>query len=298
MVAGSTVEAAALLNISQPAVSRLIKNLEETTEYRLFVRQHGRMFPTDEARFLLDQLMPLFESIQHVETTLQNIRPSDDRQLRIVASTPTAQRFLPEVIAAFRADNPQVGVSLGIVVKRETARVLERQQFDVALLAFPMDYPEVHTERFGRVAGVCALPPGHRLAALDSVSAPDLEHENFISIAPDTILRMRVDGLFNAAGVVRRKLDVETQSAASICQMVAAGVGVSVIDPFTAAAFMGRNIILRPFTPAVTFEYGIVLPINRTVSSHTEAFVASVRAHAKRFLKGIDWRAGDPDGQG
>ncbi len=284
MMAGSTSEAALLLNISQPAVSRSLQNLEASVQQQLFIRRNGRLHPTREAERLFDELDDLYSRFDHVANVMKNLRPAGDGHLQVLASTPMAQSFLPRAFASFRENWPNVNISLRVVVKRETVRWLESQQFDLALLTSPVDYPAAFVERIVAVEAVCILPAGHRLARQPVIDAGDLAEESFISIVPDTTLRLRVDAAFKSQGVERRYMQLETQSGASICQMVSAGLGVSVIDPFNADAFRWMGIEVRPFRPRVRFDYGLMFPMHRQPRPLVEDFAALLREHAAQFI--------------
>lgn len=289
MVSGSTAEAATLLNISQPAVSRSLQNFEASVDYELFVRRNGRLFPTKEAELLFEELDRLYNSFDHIANIMKNIRPAGYRHLQVVASTPMAQRFLPKAFAVFQELHPNVSISLRIVVKRESKKWLESQQFDLALLSLPIEYPSTSTVHLVSVNAACVVPSGHPLAAKQVIHAADLTEEPFISIAPDTLLRSRVDRAFQALGVERKKMLLETQSSASICQMVGAGMGVSIVDSFTAAAFQDTKIAVRRFEPKLRFDYGLALPVNRQSSHLSNSFVALLKDHLRAFIVENPW---------
>lgn len=75
---------------------------------------------------------------------------------------------------------------------------------------------------------------------------------------------------------------VETHSAASICAMVRAGVGVSVVNPLTALDYAGRDIVIRPFSLSVPFTVSLIRPLHRPVSALVEAFTEHLIAHARQ----------------
>ena len=205
MVSGSTAEAATLLNISQPAVSRSLQNFEVAVEYELFLRRNGRLVPTREAEMLFEELDQLYHSFDHIANIMKNIRPAGYGHIQIVASTPMAQRFLPDVFAVFQETHPNVSISLRIVVKREAKKWLDSQQFDLALLSLPIEYPVASTVHLASVNASCVVPRGHPLASKDVIHAADLAEYPYISIAPDTLLRSRVDRAFQSLGVERKK---------------------------------------------------------------------------------------------
>jgi len=295
MVSGSTAEAATLLNISQPAVSRSLQNFEVAVEYELFLRRNGRLVPTREAEMLFEELDQLYHSFDHIANIMKNIRPAGYGHIQIVASTPMAQRFLPDVFAVFQETHPNVSISLRIVVKREAKKWLDSQQFDLALLSLPIEYPVASTVHLASVNASCVVPRGHPLASKDVIHAADLAEYPYISIAPDTLLRSRVDRAFQSLGVERKKMLLETQSSASICQMVGAGMGVSVVDPFNAVAFQNTNIVLRPFEPRLRFDYGLAFPVNRQPTQLANSFVTLVKEQLHAFLLQNPWAAEDEE---
>ncbi|WP_163851911.1 LysR substrate-binding domain-containing protein [Pseudooceanicola aestuarii] len=284
MQTGSTNEAASVLNISQPAVSRSIKNLEEQIDFLLFIRENGRLYATAEAEDLYHEVKEFYNGVDHMANVLRNVRLVGGGHLRIVTSMPMGQSFLPEVIQSFRQSHPDVRISVRIVVKREMTKWLESQLFDIALLTLPVEYPASRSRMLARAQGVCILPVGHALSDRKVIEARDLQHEDFLSIVPDTVLRIRVDKAFDTLGIERRGMVIETQSAASICQMVSRGLGTSVIDPFTAAGFEKSAIVIRPFRPVIPYSFGMVLPIHRPPSRLAEEFAEALQTHAEGFF--------------
>lgn len=283
MVSGSTIEASNLLNLSQPAVSRSLQNLEAQIEHQLFLRQNGRLLPTNEAEQLFLEIDRFQSSVDHLEDTMRRLKRSGGGHLRVIASTPMSLAFLPAVMAAFQHLWPEVRVSVRIVVRRERARWLASQQFDVALLSLPVEYPEKRLHHLAEVSGICILPKDHSLASERAIRAKDLEAENFISIIPDTILRGRVDAAFEKENVIRSRMTIESQTGASVCQLVAQGLGVSVVDPFTAKAFVSSKVVFRRFLPEVPFNFGLLEPLNLRGARFADDFVAIAREMATTF---------------
>lgn len=279
MISGSTSAAAELLNISQSAVSRLIQNLEAQTAFQLFLRQNGRLYPTPEAEALLKEVEQAYSRLDHLDNVMRSPRLLESKHLRLIVSTPFAQWLLPVALAQFQRQRPDIRVSIKIVVRRDMAKWLEEQKFDVALITFPVDYPTAHSRKLPSLNGVCILPLNHPLAQAPVVHAKDLASQLFISIIPDTVLRMKVDQVFNQLSI-QRSLMIETQSGASICGLVAEGLGVSVVDPITVGNPIGKKFAVKAFHPTIKFDFGILLPIQRPVSGHADEFISIVREQA------------------
>ena len=284
MISGSTRAAAELLNISQSAVSRLIQNLEAHTAFPLFLRQNSRLYPTAEAYAFLQEVEQAYSRLDHLGNVMRDIRMLESGHLRIIVSTPYAQWLMPEALATFQKRRPDVRVSVEIVVRRDMSKWLEEQKFDVALITFPADYPAAHLRHLPSFNGVCVLPPGHPLAAAAVVHARDLADQPFISIIPNTFPRMKIDQVFSELSIQRSTM-IETQTAASICTLVAAGLGVSVVDPLTVGRATDKKFVVKAFHPDIRYDFGVLLPLQRPLSDQAEEFIAIVQDAMEEFRR-------------
>jgi DNA-binding transcriptional LysR family regulator len=289
MLTGTTVRAAEMLNISQPAVSRYLQNLELDVGFALFERHQGRLHPTAEGEALFSEAQNTFAGLGRLRRVAEDIRLLRRGHLRLVVPTPLARGLMPQAIAVFRARHPEVSVTLDIAVRRELRNRVDAQQFDLAFATLPFDYCAAGISPLVSVSGVCVLPPGHELANRKAVRAKDLSDATFISLSPDTLARYEIDMVFDEASV-HRNLAIETQTASSVCELVAAGLGVSVVDPFTANSFANLGIHVRPFRPAITYDYGLLYPAQRPLSQVAEIFAAIVRECAASYKKALHGR--------
>ncbi|MCG8546741.1 MAG: LysR substrate-binding domain-containing protein [Alphaproteobacteria bacterium] len=284
MLTGTTVQAADMLHVTQPAISRYLQNLEFDVGFALFERRQGRLHPTSEGEALFAEVENTFAGLDRLRRVAEDIRLLRRGHLRLVVPMPLARWLLPQALADFRADYPEITVTLDIAVRRELKPRVDAQQFDLAFATLPFDYAGSEVSPFVKVNGVCVLPAGHRLRKLKVVHAEDLAEDPYISLSPDTLARYRIDRAFEEASV-HRNLAIETQTGSSICELVAAGLGVAVVDPFTASSHAKLGICARPFRPAVTYEYGMLYPAQRPRSQLAEAFAAIVRDCAAKHRK-------------
>lgn len=129
---------------------------------------------------------------------------------------------------------------------------------------------------------VCVLPAQHRLAARQMLTPEDFHNERFISLSSSDSYRQLLDKLFDTAGIARDMV-LETHSAASVCAMVRAGVGISIVNPLTALDYAASGVVVRPFSVAVPFTVSLIRPLHRPAS----ALVDTVIAHLTRYTAGI-----------
>jgi DNA-binding transcriptional LysR family regulator len=275
--------AARILNISQPNVSRLIAQLEASTRLKLFERRGGRIYPTEDGNALFREVERSQIALQGLTKAAEDILNFHQARLRIATFPAFSLGFLPRILGRFKPRYPAATVSLQV---RSSSAILQwaaAEQFDVGITADVENIPNLEAEPLMEIEGACILPAKHRLAARRQIKTEDLKGEDFISLTMDDPGRHRIDALFDKAGV-HRVLSIETQYSATICALVAEGLGVSIVNPIIAADFVRRGIVIRPFLPTVTFRCQTLVPKDRPKSRLTVAFLEIAKEFCKQEM--------------
>ncbi|MBU0970864.1 MAG: LysR family transcriptional regulator [Proteobacteria bacterium] len=284
MIAGTTTLAAERLNISQPAVSRLLIELERSIQLKLFIRKKGgRLQPTPEAEIFFKEVEHSLSGLEKLKQAALDIRNFGTGRIRIACLPALAMGFLPKVIKKFRLEYPNVSVSLQTRSSSTIRHWAGRQQVDFGLATPEGSVPGVQGELFARTPGVCVMPKGHPLAQKKTIEPNDLEGLPFISLALEDKSRFRIDQVFEKASVKRQML-IETQYSATICGLILEGLGVSIMSRFTVHDFEDRGITARPFSPPIHFEYMIYVPRHRPMSALTKTFIRIMKEYRDQFL--------------
>lgn len=283
IITGTTTGAAKLLNISQPAVSRLIDQLERKISFPLFDRAKGRLRPTPEAILLYEEVERTFTSVDKIRELASDIRVANAGHLRIAVLPALSLRFLPMVIEKFRENHPRTTISMTIQASSKIEEWAAAQSIDFGIAEFPFLRAGVETVDFCRAPYVAALPKHHPLAQKKTLKPADFAGEVFISFTGNTSARHLIDQVFQRSQVTRRMM-LETQYSAVIAEFVSRGLGVGLIDPFTAADYQNQNIVTRPFEPRVEFHLGILHPNHRALSRAARSFLAALRSAKNNAL--------------
>lgn len=264
--------AAESLHTSQPNISRLIAQLERNSGFKLFERVGGRLLPTDEGAALFADVERAFIGLHSLEQSAQNIRRGGTGRLRIAAVPSLSLTVLPRVVQRFRQENPDVAISLHTNDSPMVAHWAASQFCDLGLVSYVgEDMPGVKSQAICDVPGVCVFPKGHRLSAFTSVGPEDLRGEEFISLSQNDGSRARVDRAFSDDRE-HRKLNLETPYAATVCSLVALGLGVSIVSPIVAQEYLHTGIETRPFRPQIRFSTYLLLPADRPIGLLTQRF--------------------------
>ncbi len=276
IVTGGVTSAARALNISQPAVTRLIHDLQYALGLTLFERRGTRLVPTNEALSLYREVERQFVGLEQIQNTARNLREGLSGSLRIAALPTFNVGFLSRVIAAYLKERPGLDVAIYGSISSQVVDWVSTGFCDIGFAQYPLDFPNIEVEALPSVSAVAVLPEGHRLAGKAFLEPRDFVDEPFVSLAGSTLWRYRTDALFSAARVTRQ-IRVETPLSMIVCSLVASGAGIGLVDPYTAAEYGGRGIVVRPFRPAVLYDIGTVWPAGRFRSPLVSDFVDRVR---------------------
>ena len=277
----SMTAAATLMGITQPAVSRLIRDLEAEIALTLFDRSAGKLIPTPDAVVLFREVQRSYQGLERVAQAAAELGRRREGELRIAASVAPSFHGLPPVLTRFRAAWPGVRLSLHTASSPEVLDLVAMRHHDLGIAVLPAEGPGVTIEALPVQNAVCVLPVGHKLASRAVVRASDLIGVPMLMISDYSYLRQRVMQNFTEAGV-QPDIVFESSFSAPICAMVAEGVGISVLDPLTARAYAGPTLAIRPFEPAVPYELKLVLPAGQPRSDRAHAFIVLLQTHMEQ----------------
>ena len=272
MVAGSVTEASVALGRSQPAVSRILAELETSLGYRLFERVNRRMVPTEEAVLLFKEVERAFQSLDYIAEAARAIGGKRRRHVHVAAMPAIAFSMLPIAAQAMANAHPELQMMLEVRSSDWVVQSILRRQCDVGIAGLPLNDPGLRVAFIATAAAVCVMPRGHRLAARDVIRPADLKGEPFISLGANYRTRQNVDRIFREARI-EREIRLETQLSEMACLLVERGLGVAVVDPFTPLLRPDLRLDVRPFVPEVPFRWGAVTQAGRHLAQPVAQFL-------------------------
>jgi DNA-binding transcriptional LysR family regulator len=290
---GSVTGAARLLRTSQPTVSRELQRCESLLGLRLFERARGRLRPTAEGLALLDEVKRSYFGLDRITRAAAAIRQFEQGQVSVACPPTFAQTLLPRVCRLFHDQHPRVSIHLHAQDSPILEEWLSAQRYDLGLSDALEPPPGTRTEILASAAEVCVLPPDHPLCAKEVLYPKDFHNVEFVHLAADDPYRMQMDRIFRSAGVERR-LTVETPSAEAVCSMVLQGIGVAIINPFTALSYTGRGLNVRRFSAPLSYVLSIVWPEHRPKSQIVEHLAGVLRTVCDEAMETLKQRSLSP----
>jgi DNA-binding transcriptional LysR family regulator len=278
---GSVTRAAALLGIGQPAVSRLIADLESSLGFPVFHRSAGRITPTTEGLRFHAVVERAFLSMKEIERAADQIRHAYNEHLVVSTLPVLASTIIPGVIQLFVDKNPKVSIDIDTLLMTEILQRIQDQRADVAMSVSFTEVQGVRQEHLIDVRFVAALPHRHRLAKRKVLDIRDFDGEDYISIVPSSAIGWeRIDKEFEARGVKPRRR-FATKYSHTAYSLVAAGLGVSILEPFAAEHWSRNGVAIRPLSVDLSFTYSLFFPEQSATNPIVEEFVFCLRRYLR-----------------
>lgn len=250
---GTVSRAAEVLAISQPAASKRLMHLESDTGLKLFDRYKGRLTPTAQGLRFYEEIDRIFAGLRQVESAIAVIRREDQGRLIVGVMPALAGAFIQRATMNFLKRNPNVYCSIQSLASQWIAESILTRKLDVGLVSSRIDNPYIVTEPLLEHPLLCIMPIGHALAQLKVVRPEDLNGVPFVSFNFDTYTGQKVASIFEKYDV-NANVVLTASANPTVCQFVAAGLGISLVHPLFIAG-MEELLVARPFEPATPFDF-------------------------------------------
>lgn len=280
-VTSSFSETARLANLSQPALSRTIKLLEEELGVRLFDRNSRNVALTPAGAALLPTVERLAGDFDLAFEELRQTFAGQRGRVIVGALPSAAAHILPTIIADFRRTHPQVE----IILRDNLSGALYQQMLD-RLVDFAITTPPGLGEgfRFDPIMDdECVLVS--RREEADAIAAPAdwavFAQSPFIAMEARSSVRLLTDSAFAKTDMLVRPL-YECAQLATVGGLVSAGLGITLLPRSTLPMLgVGGDIAWRSMAPPhVSRTIGIARLENRSLSPAAKAFMDAVRGQA------------------
>lgn len=270
---GNFTSAAQYMHVTQSALSGLIKELEQTLGARVVDRSTRRIVLTDIGR----ELYPLFsQMIDDLDGALANV--ADHTQLRkgvvrIAAPQLMCCTLVPEAVAAYRADYPDIDVRVAdSAVEHVIARVLSGES-DFGIGPEREAAPQLEARELFEMPFSLVFPQGHPLEANERVTWQDVARHPFIALQGQFTQRLLADMQALLREVPLRPAH-EVSFMTTALAMVSAGLGITVCLPYAEPLVRMHKLHMRPLEePRLTRRFFIYTRAGRSLSPAAESFI-------------------------
>jgi LysR family hydrogen peroxide-inducible transcriptional activator len=247
---GSFSRAAAKVRVAQPSLSQQIRKLEAEVGQPLFDRLPRSVVLTEAGRCLIEYARQILASIGDARRCVDELKGKIAGDVAVGAIPTIAPYVLPELVVTFQQHYPDVTLHIVEDVTAGIVRRIEAGELDVALASTCQKSPSLGVEPFGAEPLLALVPEAHSLAGQSEITFDDLKSQRFLLLHEMHCLSQQVHHQLES-----RRLHPEIALAGSqlstIANMVAAGIGVSIVPQMMVRRHATPGCVTLPFAPPV-----------------------------------------------
>ncbi len=282
--AGTLTDAACLLNISQPAATKLLKQAERRLGFPLFVRVKGQWHLTPESQLLKGQIGRIFDEMRDLQRLVSSIARAEKQLLRVVSTPTLANAIIPKSITRLRQQFGQTAVELSTQHSREMLKSIALREADIGFTLQELNHPDVRCEPLcqGPLSLIAPVGTWSRGEASQPVDINSLADSRLVSITKaDSLGRKLETHLEQLRPPARISIRVQTYQIAK--DLVCSGEGLALIDPFTAVS-SGPELQIRVIEPLMPIDLYAVYRVDGALNRVQKSFVQCVKTVASESI--------------
>jgi DNA-binding transcriptional LysR family regulator len=281
----SFIRAAEELNLTAPAVSMQIKELEVAVGLPVFDRTSRQVSLTMVGEYVLAHSRRVLSAMRDAEDLVARFRGLQQGPLD-VGMVSTAEYFLPQLLAQFHHEHPGIVIHLQVANNRDQiVALMQEGQIELAIMGRPPQTWPTRAEPFAMHPHVLVTSIDHPFARMEAVPAKALVEEGFIVREPNSGTRAALDEFMRTYHMAPRII-MQMSSNEAIKQAVMAGMGISLLSRHTLGLELEHGLIATPETEGlpVMRRWHVVNNLAKTLSPAAEAFRYFILERGEAFL--------------
>ncbi|MFH5187067.1 cidABC operon transcriptional activator CidR [Paenibacillus sp. TAB 01] len=285
---GNFTKAAEILHITQPTLSKMIKNLEEELGVELFSRIGKRVELTEEGKVIWGKAQDIVQSFNDLQREINDLTHLHKGNIRIGLPPMAGASFFPMVIRRFRDCYPGVTIQMvedgSIKIESEVAG----GNLDMGVVLLPTNEELFETYTIIQENLRLLVHPAHRLADREEVSLAELAEETFILFREDFALHDTIISECVRAGFQPQVLYKSSQWD-FIGEMVAANLGIALLpEPICQVLNPSRIRTLRVVNPTIPWHLAMIWRKNMYLSFAAKEWIRFTQERFEEKLKLLD----------
>jgi LysR family cys regulon transcriptional activator len=237
--------AARRLRLSQPGVSRQLKELEEELGLQLFER-HGRSLVriTPAGEEIIERAGRILREVKNITRAAAAVRDASEGSLSIGTTHTQARYVLPEVVRSFRSQHPKIRVHLHQGTSEQIAQMAERDQVDFSIVTNSEDlFPQLVRLPIYRWHHAVIAPRGHSLATVGKLTLKHLAEHDIVTYAFSLAGSSSFQALFETAGL-SLNVSLTARDSDVIKTYVRDGLGIGILASMAIDPNVDRDLVV------------------------------------------------------
>ncbi|WP_285414343.1 LysR family transcriptional regulator [Variovorax sp. efr-133-TYG-130] len=278
---GSVSAAARELSLTQPAVSVLLKELEERLGLRLFDRSTRILRRTEAASQVIDYAERALTELHAMAAATRRLTDVSEGRIRVAATAAVAQTLLPHALRQFEREHPGITIEIFEVTPSDFVEAVAAERVDFAVGTLEAPVPGLREDAVMHDVLVAAAGTSDGFPEGTSMTWRQLSALPIVTVRPGYGIRRKIEIAAAEAGVSLRIAHEVTLLGTAVA-LAASGLGVTVVPSSVVARTPGLAI-RRLTRPIVERVISIVTKHERSLSPASEAFAKFLRRTSLEF---------------
>ena len=285
MQTGTISAASKLLNVSQPAITKILQHAEDRLGFKLFERVKGRLVPTAEGRILFGETGRLYGSLESVRRVARSLKEGRSGHIRLAASPALCIDLIPLAVARFRERHPEVSFDIETHSYGELQAAVASHDVDLGIAFEAQPRPGVALADLASGEFLAVLPDDGHPAPPGSIPLAALGAWTFIGLRGDDPLGAAFAAALERFGPeLKPAIEVKTNRVA--VALAARGAGATIVDQYTALA-AGPGVRIRRLDPPVLLAVRALWPVEAPPSVVARRFLTTLEAAEREIAGGL-----------
>lgn len=274
------------MNLTQPAISKMLRDLESLLGFSLFERQTRNMTLTELGEFVARYARITLDDTQSFVEQINKLRRGGHGHLKVGTIFAATSAVLPEAIAKIKLERPLLSIEVIEQTSNQLLEMLEHKKLDVIIARFteendprPFEFTALGPEPFCLVVN-----SRHPLCQLKEIETETLTHWPWVMYPLNTPIRQRMESAFKRFNIAPPSNTVETISMQTFLQLLQSGPMIAMLPESMVQSQLQSGLLKILNTPfhVDSQEYGVITRRDEYLSEPTRKFVETLLEFAKK----------------
>ena len=276
-VSGSITAASRALHVSQPSVSKTLQHAESRLGFALFRRIKSRLVPTEEAHLLFREVDDVYKRLGSLKLAVTNLRNGSAGHLRVAVLPSLGLGVTPQAIAKFRETHPDVTFDVQTIDHVDMLRCLYERESDIAIGFSPPAHPRLKSTKIGTGELVLLQRKGTLASGTGRFDTRKLRGQEYISLTGSGPIGALLAGELARLEIQPKEI-VSARTFYVAAALVRHGVGLTVVDEFTARDTATPGLSFTRLEPAIAFNVHCIWLEEKPPSALCQKFIDTFAA--------------------
>ncbi|KGX91310.1 LysR family transcriptional regulator [Pontibacillus halophilus JSM 076056 = DSM 19796] len=276
---GSFTKASQALHLSQPALSKMIRNLETELDVTLLDRSKKQIHLTDSGKVVYEQAQRVMGMMDDLTSSLYDTVHLKKGTIHFGLPPLIGTLFFPEIIAEFRKRYPGLSIKISEFGAIKVERTVEDGDNDLGVTVGPVDDTLFHSYPLNKEPMKVALPYHHPLAHRETIKLAELRDEKFIFFHEDFAMHEMIRQQCIEKGF-EPDVELETSQWDFMVEMIGANIGIAILPQSICERISTPKVTSIPLTdPVIPWDLQIIMRKDRYQSYAARAFLEFIQTH-------------------